>query len=110
MMIFQLLSDNQQVVVLFRLSSRIWADTIHLVGDFNGWSTTATPMKLGEKYWEARLVLPVGGRYFYAYLVDGNDWCSESSNSAHIASEEVPPVTMLPIEIPQAQRRIAAHV
>lgn len=105
-MIFQLLTDNHQVVVLFRLSAQIWADTIHLVGDFNGWSTSATPMRLGEKYWEARLTLPAGGRYFYAYLVDGRDWCTEPNIWAHTLDDETHPVTMLPIEIPQAQRRV----
>ena len=108
-MIFQMLTEQQHVVVLFRLSARIWADTIHVVGDFNGWSTSATPMRLGEQYWEARLMLPVGGRYCYAYLVDGTDWRTEAHSWTRIVSAETPPVIMLPVEIPQAQGRVAAH-
>jgi hypothetical protein len=108
-MIFQLLTDHEQVVVLFRLPAQIWADTIHLVGDFNGWSTSATPMRLGEQYWEARLVLPIGGHYFYAYLVDGQDWCTESDSWLHGGDAGALPVTLLPVEIPQAQRRIAVR-
>ena len=108
-MILQLLTGQKNVVVLFRLSSQIWADAIHLVGDFNGWSTIATPMRLGEQYWEARLILPIGGHYCYAYLVDGTDWRTEPYSWSHVAGEERPPVTMLPVDIPQDRHRVSAR-
>jgi 1,4-alpha-glucan branching enzyme len=109
-MIMQLPIGNQEVVVLFRLPAQIWADKIQLVGDFNGWSTSATPMRLGEQYWEARLTLPAGGRFFYAYLVDGQEWCTEVDTWARVKETEPPPVTVLPIAIPQAQREFSVHV
>jgi hypothetical protein len=31
-----------------------------LIGEFNGWSTTATPMERNGDEWEVRLDLPVG--------------------------------------------------
>jgi len=34
--------------------------TVHLVGSFNDWSTTATPMMVEGGVWRARLSLPDG--------------------------------------------------
>lgn len=107
-MIMQLPIGNQEVVVLFRLPAQIWADKIQLVGDFNGWSTSATPMRLGEQYWEARVTLHAGERHFFAYLVDGVDWCMEPETGDPVLGADPPPVTILPVDIPQARRKIAA--
>jgi 1,4-alpha-glucan branching enzyme len=107
-MILQLPQDDQQVAVYFRLPASIWADRVQLVGDFNGWSTSATPMRLGDHYWEARLVLPAGASYSYAYLVDGVDWCTDLPTRGRAAGA-APPITMLPVDIPQMRRRMAAR-
>jgi 1,4-alpha-glucan branching enzyme len=101
-MIIQMLQSDDSVTVVFRLSSSIWADSVYLVGDFNEWSTSATPMRRGEQYWEARLSLKAGGSYYYAYLLDGMDWCSESLPRPRAEAEPVP-ITFLPIEIAQAR-------
>lgn len=108
-MILQLPLANGDVAVYFRLPASIWADKVQLVGDFNGWSTRATPMRLGEQYWEARLTLHAGERYFYAYLIDEVDWCTESPTTERIVGALPPPVTMLPVDIPQVRSRIAAY-
>jgi 1,4-alpha-glucan branching enzyme len=106
-MILQLPLANQQVAVLFRLSARVWAERINLVGDFNGWSTSANPMRRGERHWEARLVLPAGERYFYAYLVDGYEWFTDVEITPLGAHEAQRPVTILPVAIPQMRRSAA---
>ena len=60
------------VRVVFELPSCIWADRIFLVGDFNKWSATATPMRQNrDGVWRATLDLPQGSRYEYRYLIDG---------------------------------------
>jgi 1,4-alpha-glucan branching enzyme len=105
-MILQLPLNNHEVVVLFRLPAQIWANSVHLVGDFNSWSTSATPMRRGEQYWEARLRLRAGERYFYAYLIDDTDWCSELPGDVVGVT---PPVTMLPVDIPQATRLVGGY-
>jgi 1,4-alpha-glucan branching enzyme len=107
-MIFQIPQDDEQVAVYFRLPASIWADRVHLVGDFNGWSTSATPMRAGELYWEARVVLRAGERYAYAYLLDGVDWCTDMPMIER-AINGPPLVTMLPVDIPQMRRRLAAQ-
>ncbi|MFV9503818.1 MAG: isoamylase early set domain-containing protein [Oscillochloridaceae bacterium umkhey_bin13] len=106
-MILQIPIGHREVAVVFRLPAQIWAERINLVGDFNGWSTSATPMRLGEQYWEARLDLPAGGRYYYAYLIDRHEWCTENMPWEHAVGEETRLVTMIPIDIPQAQRSVA---
>lgn len=94
---------GEAVVVHFRLPASIWADTVHLVGDFNGWSKTATPMRRGEQYWEVSLTLTAGCTYAYAYLLDVSDWCSEHYG-VMCADALRPPITLLPVPVAQARR------
>ncbi len=48
---------------------------VSVVGDFNGWDTTATPMtqSSNEGAWSARITL-LPGRHVYAYFVNGEKW------------------------------------
>jgi hypothetical protein len=47
------------------------AKQVSLCGDFNNWSTSATPMKRGaDGRWEVRVVLPAG-QHQYKFVVDG---------------------------------------
>lgn len=63
-----------KVRVTFSMSAAIWADTIYLVGDFNGWSKTATPLLLDDNGWHASLDLDANQAYQYRYLVNTNEW------------------------------------
>ncbi|NJM06548.1 glycoside hydrolase family 13 [Candidatus Gracilibacteria bacterium] len=63
-----------RVRVVFSLPAAIWADTIHLVGDFNAWSEQATPMRLSDAGWTVSLELQAGQTYQYRYLIDGAEW------------------------------------
>ena len=58
------------------------AKKVHLVGEFNGWSEKATPMKkLKDGTFKATLDLSVGKAYPYRYLIDGKAW--ENDWDAH---------------------------
>ncbi|MDD5671311.1 MAG: isoamylase early set domain-containing protein [Candidatus Omnitrophica bacterium] len=47
------------------------ADKVSIVGNFNNWNTTKTPLKKASKgNWKVELKL-APGRYEYRYLVDG---------------------------------------
>jgi 1,4-alpha-glucan branching enzyme len=51
------------------------ATSAYLVGDFNNWDETATPMnKLKNGSFKITLELEPGREYQYRYLVDGNQW------------------------------------
>jgi hypothetical protein len=51
------------------------AAKVSVVGDFNGWDTTATPMEQerGKGAWSAKVTL-LPGRHVYAYIVNGERW------------------------------------
>lgn len=57
------------------------AGSVALAGDFNGWSTTATPMTKGaEGTWS--VVVPfAAGRHQYKFVVDGQ-WIADPENGA----------------------------
>jgi 1,4-alpha-glucan branching enzyme len=55
---------------------------LHLVGDFNDWSVTATPMeRQGDGSWTVKLDLEGNQTYHYRYLANGiewhNDWAAD---------------------------------
>jgi hypothetical protein len=65
------------VRVVFELPASLWADRVSVVGDFNGWDPTATPLRQDRHgIWQAELDLPVGRRYAFHYLIDGR-WCTD---------------------------------
>lgn len=54
------------------------ARNVSVVGDFNGWDATATPMRRtdGRTTWSVSVPL-AAGRHVYAFVVDGNDWVTD---------------------------------
>lgn len=54
------------------------ARSVALVGDFNGWSRTATLLEPTEVdgQWTVSLTLP-SGRHEYAFIVDGERWTAD---------------------------------
>ncbi|MBI1802824.1 MAG: isoamylase early set domain-containing protein [Chloroflexi bacterium] len=71
----QILPDAK-VAVTFEMPASIWADTIHLVGDFNEWNRASHPLRQrhSDGIWEINLVLDAGREYQYRYLVNATDW------------------------------------
>lgn len=64
------------VLVTFELPPAIWAETVHLVGDFNDWNQNSHPLKRGrdDDTWQITLELERGREYQFRYLVNGTDW------------------------------------
>ncbi len=64
------------VRVTFILPPAIWAETVHLVGEFNNWNPTAQPLiwDRQEEAWTITLELPAGRQYQFRYLVNGTEW------------------------------------
>jgi hypothetical protein len=56
------------------------ASMVTVVGDFNDWSATATPLNQvsGDGMWTVTVPLPPG-RYRYGFLVDGTEWVRDPS-------------------------------
>lgn len=71
--------DKKKILVIFELPSNMWAERVNLVGSFNDWDTTATPMRRNrsDANWKTSLELDVGKRYRFRYLVDGEEWLND---------------------------------
>jgi 1,4-alpha-glucan branching enzyme len=68
-------------------------DTYALVGDFNNWSKTNTPLKKKKDgSFEACVALGSGREYQFRYLVDGafweNDWNADKYVTTPYGNEE----------------------
>jgi 1,4-alpha-glucan branching enzyme len=62
------------VEVTFRVPHQAGGRNVHVVGDFNDWSTDATPMEAAEESFVASVELRKGRSYRFRYLVDGSRW------------------------------------
>jgi 1,4-alpha-glucan branching enzyme len=74
------------VRVTFELPSNIWAERVNLVGDFNDWDTTATPMtrNRSDSNWKVSVELEAAQRYRFRYLVDGKEWHNDWHADDHV--------------------------
>lgn len=67
------------------------AQSVCLVGAFNAWSPTATPMEVGQTdEWHASVKLPPG-IYEYKYIVDGIWCCEPGFADEHYTGEDAVP-------------------
>lgn len=64
------------VLVTFQLPASTWAETVHLVGDFNGWDRQSHPLvrSRDDDSWRITLELEEGRVYQFRYLISGVDW------------------------------------
>jgi 1,4-alpha-glucan branching enzyme len=84
-MIMQAMSSHPNAVrVTFCLPGSIWADTIHLVGDFNDWDEQSLPLKNDGETWSVTLDLDQGHEYRYRYLFNGQEWRTDSNADHYI--------------------------
>ena len=68
--------DGSTVRVTFSLPPLIWAETAHLVGEFNTWNPASHPLRWDRQneVWSITLELPKGREYRFRYLVNGTEW------------------------------------
>ena len=77
------LTNNKKVKVSFEMPPECGAQTVMLVGDFNGWDKAATPLKKRKKdgVFAVALTLAAGQSYQFRYWLDGirweNDWAAD---------------------------------
>jgi 1,4-alpha-glucan branching enzyme len=74
------------VSVTFELPANMWAERVNLVGEFNGWDTTATPMtrNRSDANWKVTIDLEAGQSYRFRYLIDGKEWLNDWHADDHI--------------------------
>ncbi len=74
------------------------AGTVSLVGDFNDWDRSATPMRpaRGDGIWSVTVPLEPG-RYRYAFLVDGQTWVADPSAPSTFDDDFGPPNSVVTV-------------
>lgn len=75
----EVVKGQDLVRVTFELPSTMWAERVNLVGEFNDWDTTATPMtrNRSDANWKVTVELKDDSRYRFRYLVDGKEWLND---------------------------------
>ena len=64
------------------------ADKVHLVGDFNGWRTDATPMKrLKNGEFKVTVDLEAGREYQFRYLIGDDTWENDWEADKYVPNE-----------------------
>jgi 1,4-alpha-glucan branching enzyme len=53
------------------------AERVHVVGDFNAWSTVAHPMFRDADGLVTEVEIEAGRRYRFRYLLDGDRWAND---------------------------------
>ncbi len=57
------------------------AESVFLVGDFNGWKQDETPLKQNRNgIWQTEIPCLPAGRYRYKFLVDGERWTEDPNH------------------------------
>jgi len=71
-------ADENKIIVTFEIPGSVWAECIHLVGDFNDWDQKNLPFRhTREGTWQVELELDRGQEYHFRYLIDGDHWRSD---------------------------------
>jgi 1,4-alpha-glucan branching enzyme len=76
----KLLKNNKICKVTFEVPKETGktARTIHVVGDFNNWDRSASPMKsTKEGKFSVTIDLQTGREYQFRYLLDEDRWANE---------------------------------
>ena len=89
---------KHKMKVTFELPAAVAGDEVVVVGDFNGWSREANPLKQRKDgSFRVKLGLPKGRHWRFRYLVDGwrweNDWAADGYEPNSYGSEDSVVVT-----------------
>jgi 1,4-alpha-glucan branching enzyme len=78
-----------KVSVTFELPASVWAERVNLVGEFNGWDRSRTPMRQSGPYgaWRVTLALDVDREYQFLYLIDGTTWYTDYAADSFVVNE-----------------------
>lgn len=79
--------DDGSVLVAFELPAEVGAESVSLVGEFNGWSPAANPLARQEDgHFRTELRLPAGHRARFRYLIDGQRWENDWSADDYVSN------------------------
>lgn len=67
------------VKVTFIVAKDGLAGPLAVVGDFNAWDPTATPLRPRRDWWTASVLLTPGTRYAFRYLTEAGAWFNDDA-------------------------------
>ena len=74
-----------KVRVTFTMPELEGVKQLYLVGDFNNWSITETPLaRAADGSWSVALTLEGGQKYEYRYYADGQTWHNDWAADAYV--------------------------
>jgi len=81
------MKGGKQVKVSFVVAEDGMAgQALAVVGDFNDWDPTATPMRPEGELRSATITLPAGERYAFRYLAEGGRWFNDDDAHGYQAN------------------------
>jgi 1,4-alpha-glucan branching enzyme len=70
--------------VTFQLPAEIDAKKAAVVGEFNNWDPSATPLKKVKGVWKTSLELEKGHEYQYRFVVNGDQWYNDQDADKYV--------------------------
>ncbi|MCI0708832.1 MAG: isoamylase early set domain-containing protein [Chloroflexi bacterium] len=61
-------------------------NTVHLVGDFNEWDESATPLEEKSKSYQVTVDLDLNKEYQFRYLINGDQWHNDWHADRYVAN------------------------
>lgn len=83
-------ADGKKCTVVFTVNPNAaeGASKVYLVGEFNSWNETATPMKKGpDGSFSVKKQLDTNAEYQFRYCLDGNKWINDWKADKYVRSE-----------------------
>lgn len=83
-------SDGKKCTVVFNVNvnAAAGAEKVYLVGEFNSWNETATPMKKDpDGSFSVKKQLETNKEYQFRYLLDGKTWINDWKADKYVRSE-----------------------
>lgn len=83
-------SDGKKCTVVFNVNvnAAAGAEKVYLVGEFNSWNETATPMKKDpDGSFSVKKQLETNKEFQFRYLLDGKTWINDWKADKYVRSE-----------------------
>jgi 1,4-alpha-glucan branching enzyme len=97
-------SQENKVLVTFRIPGSVWAERIHLVGDFNEWNRESLPFRqTRDENWQIEVELDAGREYRFRYLIDGDQWGNEWHADRHVPGTDGTSDSIVVTDLPGEQ-------
>lgn len=80
-------NGGQQAEVVFMLPAELATGQVAVVGEFNDWDPTATPMRKRKDVVAAATILETGRRYAFRYLREDGEWINDEAADAFEPNE-----------------------